>query len=498
MKSTTKNNQQPWRMDVITRNSGILHLYATPTTTPKHYNSSSSITMKMSLAFVAALAATTETAAAFAPRSHSQFGRRPSRFFRQEEQSVAVSGRQRALQVVVNLDESEPRDIAALEEWASACGVQTVEGFQLTSEDGLDFSVMTSQDMLADSPVLFCPQALILSAQAAMEEIGRLKNAEQTLSLGSDAEHIPQFYLFLKILIEYQAGENSPWFPWLNSLPRQHSNGASMTAVCFECLPPLTGFLAKNEGMRCFQFFQALYDVEFLTEETKNDKELARWAYAIVYTRGFDTPDGDFRIVPMGDMFNHGTYPEAETRYDEEGNAYVYTIADVSAGSPLRMSYGDPTNPSFLLARYGFLDKSSPATFCKIMIIGPTQDLVDVGYDHSKMLFFKETGEVSQEVWDVLLYRNLESDPETQQAFYQAHINGDDETKQAIHSYYLSETVASLQDHVKSFLLQLEELQNKAASLDTIEHPRIPLILAHNEFVKETFLKVQSKLYEYA
>merc|ERR1712232_1091290 len=104
-------------------------------------------------------------------------------------------------------------------------------------------------------------------------------------------------------------------------------------------------------------------------------------------------------------MFNHGSDgpTEVQVGYDENENCYVYATRDVPAGSPLRLLYGDPTNPSHLLARYGFLDQSSSATFCKIMISRPSQQMKDMGYDHSRMLFYKDTGGVSQEVWDVLL-----------------------------------------------------------------------------------------------
>lgn len=193
-------------------------------------------------------------------------------------------------------------------------------------------------------------------------------------------------------------------------------------------------------------------------------------------------------------QFNHGTETEIGISYDGEGNCYAYTTTDVPAGSPLRISYGDPTNPSQLFARYGFLDKSSPATFCKIMISPITPGLVDMGYDYSRMLFYTENGAVSEEVWDVLLYRNLEDRREEQRIFYEAHVNGDYETKQAMHDQYWQETLASLQNHVNSFLVQLDELSGKAAGMDMNQHPRLPLILEHNEFVKDTFLKVQATL----
>ena len=179
--------------------------------------------------------------------------------------------------------------------------------------------------------------------------------------------------------------------------------------------------------------------------------------------------------------------------FDESGNCVAYTIKDVPAGSPLRVSYGDPTNPSKLFATYGFLDQTSPATFCKLMLT-PTPQLRDLGYDHSRMLFYKDTGGISQEVWDVVLYQHLASKRDIQQAFYNAHMQGDQATKAAIHQEYMQDTCASLQSHVNTFLKQLDELSNKAKGKDLQEHPRLPLIMQHNEFVKSTFLTVKSQL----
>mmetsp|Transcript_49345 Transcript_49345/g.148578 ORF Transcript_49345/g.148578 Transcript_49345/m.148578 type:complete len:476 (-) Transcript_49345:308-1735(-) len=400
---------------------------------------------------------------------------------------------------VVNIDEDEARDIVSMNEWATACGVQKSEGFQLTitDEDGRDVSVMTTKDIPASQPVLFVPNNMILTGGAARQEVGTVKAAEDLIiPLEKTSDHLPHFYLFLKILREYEMGDQSPWYPWLNSLPRYFSNGACMTHFCCsECLPPLVGKLANQERVRFIQFFRALKYVSFLTDETKEDRPLAKWAYAVVYTRCFETGDGDVRIVPMADMFNHGTEIEVETSYDEEGNCYAYTTYDVPSGYPLRISYGDPTNPSHLFARYGFLDESAPATFCKIMIPNPTRQLVDMGYDHSRMLFDKNTGEVSEEVWDVLLYQILgESNPECQRAFYKAHMNGDYETKQSFHEHYYADTSGALRNHVDAFLNQLEALSYKLVGRDPNTHPRLPLIKRHNEFVKNAFLTVRSRL----
>lgn len=193
-------------------------------------------------------------------------------------------------------------------------------------------------------------------------------------------------------------------------------------------------------------------------------------------------------------QFNHATETEIDFQFDDQGNLYAMASRDIPAGSPLRMSYGCPTNPSQLFATYGFLDDTSPATFCKIMTINPTPQLIDIGFGFDKMLFYHETGEVSQEVWDVLLYQNLASNRDHQQAFYNAHMSGDQNTKQAIHQQYFYQTSSALKKHVDDFLKSLDDLSAKSAGKDINEHPRLPLILRHNEFVKETFLKVKANL----
>lgn len=401
----------------------------------------------------------------------------------------------------IDISDSAIRDIPSFHEWATAYGVQTAEGFELAtmSEDpALDVGVMTNADMPKDTTVLYVPSEMILSANAAQQEVAGLTNeAEELFAKLGTTESLPRFYLFLKLLREYEAGDSSPWFPWLNSLPRYFSNGAAMTHFCCqETLPPLVGKLVSQERTTFKQFFKALDFCEFLHPHTRWDKKLAKWAYSVVYTRGFDDGFGDVRITPMADMFNHDTYYQIQGQYDEQGNFYAFTTCDVPAGSTLSVSYtdGDSSNPSFVFSRYGFLDYSSPATFCKIMIPNPSPELINIGYDHSKMLFYKDTGDVSQEVWDVLLYQILEQDPSQQEAFYNAHIIGDYETKQAYHDQYSGETFAALMNHVDVFLEELDVLTEQMMGRDLSVYPRLPLIREHNDFVREIFLNVKANL----
>lgn len=395
----------------------------------------------------------------------------------------------------INFEENAPRDVPPFEEWAAQCGVQRAGGFQLTSEDNLDWSAFTSEDLATGSPVVYVPGNMVLSSTRIRQELGsELDAASDYLSrLGSNAESLPQFALLVKVLMEYEQQENSPYYPWLNSLPRLYFNAVSMTHFCHECLPPLVFSLSREKMVKLGNFCDALEKVTVLTDFTKSNKDLIKWAFNIVTTRAFGE-DEEKTIVPLGDYFNHGTETEVDMSFDEEGNCNVFTTRDVPAGSPLRMSYGCPTNPSKLFAVYGFLDESSPATFCKIMTIKPTDELKNLGLDFSRMLFYKETGDISEEVWDVLLYETLKDNREHQQSFYEAHMRGDANTKQEFHQHYFPQTSAALAKHVDTFLKQLETLMEKTVGVDPVTHPRLPLIMQHNEYVKETFLAVKANL----
>merc|ERR1719343_782934 len=82
---------------------------------------------------------------------------------------------------VVNIDESAPREVGAFDEWALACGVQRSPGFQLTSQDGMEYNAVTAEGIPAQSPVLFVPNMMILTSNQAKAEFGRCEAAEQRL-----------------------------------------------------------------------------------------------------------------------------------------------------------------------------------------------------------------------------------------------------------------------------------------------------------------------------
>lgn len=172
-----------------------------------------------------------------------------------------------------------------------------------------------------------------------------------------------------------------------------------MTSFCVNCLPPLLRKLNEQEraNQQCLSKL-AFSKVPYLSDDIKANGDLIKWVYQIVYTRAFEY-EGDLRLVPMGDYFDHTSCgsPEVQPWYDEFGNYYAYSQYDIPAGSPLRMTYGDETRPSYLMARYGFLDEDGEATHCKLLFDNVDDNLVELGYSEESMLFWN-TGEVSEQV----------------------------------------------------------------------------------------------------
>ena len=103
-----------------------------------------------------------------------------------------------------------------------------------------------------------------------------------------------------------------------------------------------------------------------LNEQTLRNEELVKWAYNVALTRSYSLSSSCRRIAPVVDYFNHDSEENLDIQYDNYA-CTVYAKRDIIAGEPLTISLGTGTNPSPLFATYGFLDESSPGTFCKLM-----------------------------------------------------------------------------------------------------------------------------------
>lgn len=129
--------------------------------------------------------------------------------------------------------EDTPRDVGSMDEWATACGIQRAEGsIQLATDDGEDWSFMSTTDIPANTPLVYVPAGVVLSAAQIRQDLGDMVQPaiDYLARLGvADDTQLAEFFLFTKVLAMYEEGDQCAWYPWLNSLPRLFYNSLAMT-----------------------------------------------------------------------------------------------------------------------------------------------------------------------------------------------------------------------------------------------------------------------------
>jgi hypothetical protein len=311
-----------------------------------------------------------------------------------------------------------------------------------------------------------------------------------------------QFLLWIKILQEFEKGEESILYPWLRSMPRKFSNAICMDEVELDCLPPFAWSLATIEILHMDSFIEALHMTSgIISQRTMDDNELLRWAFNVVFTRCWgqdgddDDDDADRKdIVPMGDMFNHGHPGNIFVDYDENGNCNIILKDDILPGSPLQLSYGFETNPYRFLVVFGFVDESQKTIYSQLLSKNPSTRHVEIGYDVSAMTFNTTDGSFTEEVWDFLLFSLLEQVPELQELYHKSHISGDKSAKDSLRRKFYLETCIMLKKHVDKTLLEMDKLIDKVDQQDLSKHELLPMIRKNNVFVAQTFSKVKYRV----
>ena len=121
-----------------------------------------------------------------------------------------------------------------MEEWAAQYGNQKADDVEIFPNDheGKVYQLVARSPIPGGSAVLYVPAILIISLVGAEMDFGdSLQQAEQALVRMERglAERLPLFRLTIKILSEFDRGQDSPYFTWLNSLPSTFYNGVAMT-----------------------------------------------------------------------------------------------------------------------------------------------------------------------------------------------------------------------------------------------------------------------------
>ena len=199
--------------------------------------------------------------------------------------------------------------------------------------------------------------------------------------------------------------------------------------------------------------------------------------FCTLYTNGF---------VRYQKQFNHSSSPNVEVTFDNDGNCVVKALTNIPANSQLTVSYGSPTNPTPIFAKYGFLPNDCQTIFCKALHLEPVIKALD--YNFNDLLIQTATGQIAPKVFDIFLMKILQdNDQNAADQFYVACKTNDENTKQQFHQQYMQYTAQAMRDHVDTILRDVDQLTRKAQSYDLNTHPRVPVIVAHNNLVSETF-----------
>lgn len=268
---------------------------------------------------------------------------RPSRSYTTSTTSLAAT-----MVNKVDVRESAPRNGYSFMEWGSHYGIQP-ENFQLQPMQGdLNWGAVATRPARAGERALFVPSMLrMFTPNIIQQEFPNIQPIVQqkiasSKSSNGDIDLANHFYLFLKVLKEYELGSESPYFAWLDALPRKFQTAVNFRDVETDCLPPFVKFLSKRDQQNYSLFARTLQELstpDTISDATKQNMELTKWAFNVVFTRARES-FGAAEIIPMSDMINHRSEPNVEITWDNEGNVNVIFVQDVQAGEELVKCYG--------------------------------------------------------------------------------------------------------------------------------------------------------------
>lgn len=194
-------------------------------------------------------------------------------------------------------------------------------------------------------------------------------DCEDKLDIGSVDLPDTAIKLALKLLREHDGGASSPWFSYIQSLPRKLSNPMEMAK----------GLNDQHMGSKTFPEILSNYrrtlDCMMAFGRTQDE---AQWALSVVQSRAFGNGMGQELLVPFMDFMNHGdmmddsvfsenhqanvTYGWRKTgdrNSPESWSIVVKANKPISEGEELLVSYGDHQNEYFFLY-YGFTPLFNP------------------------------------------------------------------------------------------------------------------------------------------
>ena len=221
-------------------------------------------------------------------------------------------------------------------------------------------------------------------------------------------QYLPEFIVMINLLQEVVKRDQSFWYPWIQSLPREFSTGLWMDeyerAIVDRLAPQ---FLAHQEHQweafkRAFETTKVVVaDLEIVNHD------IFQWAFSVVFTRSWRTPDGKHAaIVPLGDMFNHGLPSNIHVKMHADACQMLLKEA-AQKGEGLYLDYGISQFPERFLVMYGFCDRSCQTIYIDIPFNKHEAKVAqNLGFrDFTKVFINVDTLELSETAFDAIMYK---------------------------------------------------------------------------------------------
>ena len=427
------------------------------------------------------------------------------------------------------------RDMATLSEWSRSCDVVLADGVELTEDLLGDWSLTTTKSIQRGTSIMTVPAHLILSSdihgdsyapyysETDMKNVKDWMEAELESGPQAKQDYLPEYMLVYKLLLEVYMGTNSRWHPWLQSLPTTFSTGLYLDEVERNHVERMTGDYIKiqrSQYQACLDLFQkfvssqeskSLIPTEFLqwmlslqqygSNEDATFDNLVQWAYSIVFTRSWRSPDRtQAQIVPLGDLANHDSQlANLKPGFRKMDGAFQFFVTNninvVGSSSPkLYLSYGLTYAPARFLVIFGFCDVTAAYIDANLDFLQPNDDGEwPMILDHSQLVASTLNGALSEDVWIAFLYKILQKSkpdllPQIKNVFDNSEKRGNKLVEELLEKYEF-DVGMEIQAHYQR-LLETDFVPIEVIEKDLVEHPNLSMVVNYNLFIRETYLNI--------
>lgn len=433
-------------------------------------------------------------------------------------------------------------------QWAVDSGVEFHAGVELMANpQSGDITVVTTIPMEPGTSVVSIPSYLILSSEHYQDSSLQKWIASSIY----DQQYVPEFLLVIRFLEEVSLGESSAWHPWIQSLPNEFTTALYMDDFERGKLQRMAPQFVEKQDQQwefCLFLFRELLQLgngqgQQQTISTQNQmmvvsdislhlqqwlaahpnlESLLRWAFSVVFTRSWRSPDGkDATIVPLGDLFNHHSQnhnlrpnlqkPTGSTlmggKAEDFGRLQLCLVDSTETATPEQpteffLSYGSTHEPARFLALFGFCDTSSLLVDAQMDQYLQKHGLPALGdddawpsIDPSECVVSSGSGILAEDVWRVGLIKVLTKSYPSQLENLRSACSDVGESEELDDDLWetllleLEEPVAKdLLGHFEH-LLETNYAPISVTDYDLRNHRHLSMIVDFHQFMRQTYTK---------